>query len=1096
MTQTDPAAPVVSAAPAKRRRWPWILLALAAFFVVLLALAPTMFAGAAAGAVASGFNDEHEGRLEIGGLDLSWTGRQALRDARLLDPQGREVAYVSVDLPSLMDLATSGGSKLGKIAVRARADLVADDAGVTNLDRALAEKPGRAKKKTESDSDGSSTDLGKLLRELDLEVDVVVERVAWSDATTRATGKPFVIEDLKLAVLAKPGQPLTVTTDGKLAGEQAGAIRANVTLNELFKGSQLNREARFEVDAALDAIPSALIDAVARQDGVVTMALGKSFRVTAKGAGSFTQGALQLAVVGDNGRIEFSGDLADGVLGSKQAAQLNVDLAPQAEALARVLKSKLPPEIDVESVGAPHLKLSVGELRIEVNRVLDALNAGGDVVGAALGATRANVSVDAGAWRAAGPFAPDTAGVEVRGVTARVELTPTNGLAALQLSAVVAQLGLSGGKDSSAIEVRVDCADAAQALALADRGELSSTKLVLTVSKLPQELIAALAPGAAEMVSKLSGPLAVDATVEFPKAAPAKVAAIVSVSERATALRANLVASIVDPLGLQSKKPEGALPELTAQLDVTDLSILSIVLEGDSLASAREVLGDKLTAQFTTKPAGGSVGLDDIEFGANVKAARVDVSTTVRLKNNVLWIDDSTPLQVAVRPSAAMIDRYVGAKLPEGAKLAFASDAPELKVRAGNVQLPLDAWMGPEAAKTAADGTPVVVPLGDVIRRATTQLRVEMPALRYEQPPLAAGGKSTPISLDSLALDAAIRGGQPAEFNFRGRLAGEQATDLALRASCDDLGAFVDGLSTEAGPPASAAMKVSGDIPSFPTALADALAAQEGLLVDVLGAQMSLKVAGSWPSGAADPLRAEMTSPTASVRVEASLDGMVMRSQEGGGIDASVPLSPLFSERIVGKLVPLCVNAAKPPGASPVTLNVHDFQLPLDGDLRKLNGVVELDLGEITYDLLPGLTNTLAPLGLQSASQKTTNLKKLSLPIKDGVVGYDRLPISVGGRELAFKGSFDLATLELNFAGDVPLEVLGKQVSGELEKAREYLDPKMIVPIQLKGTWKSPKLRVGDDFLKTVVKKAAEKAAENALKGGLQDLLGGKKKKD
>jgi hypothetical protein len=1085
--------PEVSApAPSKRRRWPFVVGALLLALLVVVALAPSMLGGFAANTVSSAFGEDFEGRLEIEELELSWTSRQALRGARLLDPDGKEVARVSVDLPSLLDLATSGGAKLGKVSVRASAELVADEAGVTNLDRALAARPGREASEP-PDSEPSSTDLGELLRALELEFDVVVERLSWSDATTRAAGKPFAIDNLTLLVKAEPGEPLRVNVDGALTGLSSGALSAKLAVHDLFKGAELNPAARFEVDAALDSLPSALVDTLARQDGLVAMALGPDFRVTASGAGTLTEGKLQLQVAGRDGKLEFRGELADGVLGGREATFLQVALKPQAAALERVLASKLPEGVALTPIGAPSFDVLVEDLRVEVKSVLEALNAGGDIAAAGLGATRASLVLRSSDWRASGSFAPQSAGVEARGIELRVGLKPTEGRAALALASQVDLAGAESAGETSRLTLSVDCPNLAQALALAEKGELSPTKLEVKLSQLPLALLNSLAPDAKDALAKLpAGAVAIASTLELQPSKPAAIAVVASLGEGAQALALSARASIADPLGIESKRPEGALPPLDAQLELKGTEALRPFLTEDLAATVLELLGPSVAAQLSLKPASGSIGIDDVQLTAKLDAARIRFASGVRLKAQVLTVDEAAPLTVTLAPSAAMVDRYVGKSLPEGAKFAFTAAEPELSIALSELEVPLGAFLGEPAANPP--------PLSDTVRATRAKLRVDVPDLNYTQPAVAGGASAVPIAVERLHVLASLAGAKPAVFQVRGGIAGAKASEIELDAKCLDLGALLDALSAagEGLPqiPASAAVEISGDIQGLPTALVDALAAQQGLLVDVLGTEMNLKLSGAWPSGAGDPLRAQLTSSTASFSVEAGLDGTLLRSQEGTGIVAKLPLSPLFSERIVGKLVPLCVNASKAPGSPPVGLSVQQFQLPLDGDLRKLNALVELDLGEFSYDLLPGLSSTLAPLGLKSATQRTTKLDKLSLPIKDGVVSYDRLPISIEGREIAFRGAFDLATLEYDLSTTIPLEALGAKFSSELDKVRKYLDPKLQVPLQLKGTWKSPKLRISDDFTKKVLRDAAEKAAGDALKGGLQDLLGGGKKKD
>lgn len=1080
-SSTTPSAP-----PVRRRRWPLVLALVLALFAALVALAPGMLGGVVASAAVAGFNEERQGRLELVGLDLGWTGRQALREARLYDPQGVLIASVSADLPSLLDLAGSGGAKLGKIVVRARAELVADDAGVTNLDRALAERPNAPKRKPVDESDSSSTDLGDVLRRLELELDVVVERLSWSDATTRALGQPFAIDNLKLLVTAQPGQPLKLDAQGALSGAASGALAAHASVAELFAGAVLNPAAQFELDAQLESLPSALVDALARQQGVVALAFGERFSVRAKGAGALSAGSLELSIAGSDGQLQFTGELADGVLGGRKPATFELALNPKADALQHFLTASLPPNVSLAAAGAPSVRVKLEGLRVELQRVLEAANSGGDVAATALGATRAVLSADVNAWRASGDFAPG-AGLDLGALALRATLEPQGGKSPVRVELNTRVAAAEQSKEAADVRVTLACPDVAQALGVMSGGALAPTQVDFELSSLPLSLLTALAPAAAESAAKLpKGPVKLATTLEFVAGQPAKFATRASLGSGAQALTANLDASVVDPFGVQSSRDAGALPSLTAKLELAGLALLREFIPAPHSDTVLELLGERVSADLAFEPARGSSGISDAALTAKLGASKLDLDLALALRDSRLTIDSARPMALEVRLSQALVDRYTATSLPAGAKLSFADAAPVFRVRAGGVSLPLEAWMGAEGAAP--------ISLGTTLRGTSAALRVEVPGLTLSQPAVG-GGAAIPIEVQQLALTAALEAGKPARFDLNGAIAGASPSKLALSATSDDIGAFVDGLSSEAGPPSTAALKLSGDVASLPTALIDALAAQNGLLVDVLGPSMDFKLAGAWPSAPGDPLRAELSSSTASMKIEAGLEGMLLKSAGAGGIQAQLPLTPLFSERIVGKLVPLCVNASKPQGASPVGLSVRDFQLPLDGDLSKLNAVIELELGDIVYDLLPGLSSALAPLGLAGKTQGSAKLGKLSLPIRNGVVSYERLPISIGGNEVAFKGAFDLAKLEFDLSTDVPLEALGSKVNAELDKVRQYLDPKMLVPVQLKGTWKSPKFRLADDFTKKVLKDAAEKAAEDALKGGLQDLLGGKKKK-
>jgi hypothetical protein len=123
--------------------------------------------------------------------------------------------------------------------------------------------------------------------------------------------------------------------------------------------------------------------------------------------------------------------------------------------------------------------------------------------------------------------------------------------------------------------------------------------------------------------------------------------------------------------------------------------------------------------------------------------------------------------------------------------------------------------------------------------------------------------------------------------------------------------------------------------------------------------------------------------------------------------------------------------------------------------------------------------------------RKSANLKSLSIPIKNGIAGYEAIPISIKGKEYPFVGTYDIAKGEMKFAASLPLSLLGKSVTRELDKVRDFIDPEMLVPIEISGRWNDPSLRLGKGF----VEKLLRDALGGELIDGLQDLFGKKKDK-
>ena len=95
------------------------------------------------------------------------------------------------------------------------------------------------------------------------------------------------------------------------------------------------------------------------------------------------------------------------------------------------------------------------------------------------------------------------------------------------------------------------------------------------------------------------------------------------------------------------------------------------------------------------------------------------------------------------------------------------------------------------------------------------------------------------------------------------------------------------------------------------------------------------------------------------------------------------------------------------------------------------------------------------------------------------------LPLDFNGRAVELKGTYSLVERRYNLTTRLPLKALGKGLESKLDKVRQYIDPNLSVPIEIKGSFGAPKIKIGKKFMKNVV----EDAAKNALKKGLSDLL-------
>jgi hypothetical protein len=427
----------------------------------------------------------------------------------------------------------------------------------------------------------------------------------------------------------------------------------------------------------------------------------------------------------------------------------------------------------------------------------------------------------------------------------------------------------------------------------------------------------------------------------------------------------------------------------------------------------------------------------------------------------------------------SLLEPLIADKLPAGAGLALVKDGERLTLLLQKVELPLDAWL-------AETGAPKPT-LAATVERSRALLNVIVPDLVFTQ---AAAGPEVPATtarLSGLKLaGVALEPGKIAGAQLTGKVDAVPPGSIDLKFSVAHPGGLMPDAPAELEP----LVRIDGKVEALPTALVDALANQDGLLVDVLGPDLGVDVAGTWPSTPGDPLHADLKSKKADVNVRAEfVDGLLVAKGEQG-IDATLGLTPLFNKRIVGNLVPLMVDLQAPQGAKRAAITARDFQLPLSGDLRQLSADVRMDLGELQYRFLPGLGDL---FGSKSADvAKDLALQPIALKIDKGVARYDSLVLPIGGRQLSFSGTFDLVDKKYKLDTKIPLSLLGKSVASSLQKAADYLDPETMVPIEIRGTSALPKIRIADEFLK----QALEDAAGRALGKGLEGLLGGKDKKD
>ena len=472
------------------------------------------------------------------------------------------------------------------------------------------------------------------------------------------------------------------------------------------------------------------------------------------------------------------------------------------------------------------------------------------------------------------------------------------------------------------------------------------------------------------------------------------------------------------------------------------------------------LVGERLGLEAALSPGtGGSA------FTLALRAPRARLDLAGRLAGRTLELRGEHACELRLAPDDAWFGSALGAYLPAGASLKLDGENPgELVLRAEVPQLAL-----PEAEESWSHW----------LARNSLHVQAALPALAWTE-----GAQAPPLVLRGLALELALAPDSAPRASLKGEIAADPPGTLACEiAALDALRVLGEDGGLQRF---RAALHVRAQ--GVPVALVDALAGQDGLLVEGLGPRADLALESAALSLAAGAFTLDLSAPPNSAHLEGSLEDGLLRIAKPKGLTARFALGPLTSTRVVGRLVPLVCQVEKPSGAAPAAIEVDALALPLDGDLSKLEGTLRVDLGEVSFAFFPGLSGLFGP----QAAPKALALPAFRVPIQKGVVRYDKLVLPIGGRSFAFHGSYDLVKGELALGTEVPLYILGSKISSELDKARDFLDPKTLVPVEIRGAWNKPRLAIGQGFLDSVVKQALG----HALEKGLEGLLKKKPKKD
>ncbi|QOJ00210.1 MAG: hypothetical protein HRU70_06795 [Phycisphaeraceae bacterium] len=419
-----PATPTPSpSATTRRRRWPWVFAAATLTLALLIVFLPAI-AGALAPWAAKRFAPI-AGRLDLSGTSFSWFSGQRIDRAALVDPDGQPVFDVGIAVDAGLWPLLRGRLDLGTVTLTGSATVVRRADGSTNLTRATAPKsqPATAQPAAENRVPDS---LAVHLRGQNLSLTLRDE----------ASGTTAVVDNITVDAVLAAGKPATLDLSGSARGVAgpAGAFSIKAEFKDWSDatGRVLIDPANplggtgpaFELAAELNALPNALIKALAGEQPA--RALGGDLTARASAKGNPQNATLELHARSTNLTAEVAAEIAGET--ARITRPLLLDAAgPAAEALAPAIANLTSPPDDASARldAAPSLRVVVTEFAARIPRT-----GSPDLRGARLDAALDVAAMKGSAHTDAGPWKP----FEIAPITARITSDDLAGQASLTAS--------------------------------------------------------------------------------------------------------------------------------------------------------------------------------------------------------------------------------------------------------------------------------------------------------------------------------------------------------------------------------------------------------------------------------------------------------------------------------------------------------------------------------------------------------------------------------------------------------------------------------------------------------------------------------------
>lgn len=458
-------------------------------------------------------------------------------------------------------------------------------------------------------------------------------------------------------------------------------------------------------------------------------------------------------------------------------------------------------------------------------------------------------------------------------------------------------------------------------------------------------------------------------------------------------------------------------------------------------------LGDKADVNLTLTPR----DKQTTAIVATINAPRLtsaSLSLTMDADKMVL----QQPTNITWSPEASFLSSYVLGSEKPGATLKLTQVAP-ISIQLSRLALGVSkeesgrVISGP--MKPGIFALDAVVSIPSAVASVQDGPRAQPSTLSFDSTRAAVRGGDTPGALDADLTIARISGaggaGKPSSAKVR-------IVNLADQAGI---------VNTQ-----NAVYNLDANLAAFPTPIVDQLGKQAGLLtealgptVDVVAVAQNVALGTSGATTASGRVDAKLTSQRATAELNGDIRSGTFVQTGAGGLRI-IEIRPELVKQFAGG-IPLVHSVEKSTKDQPAIIQSDNLTLPIDGDLRKLNGVVRVDPGVARFETQGFLSEIVQLAGIKAAGTIGNKIEPFVVQFNQGVGTYDKFRLPIGQATIESSGKVDLVNKQLDLLTYIPLGLLTDKALGLFGAGGLSLGPldKMtMMPWRIRGSMSDPRI--------------------------------------